>query len=58
MRLTRKNQSPLPGNGHEAVVKLLFEKGAELEPKDGSSGRTPLSWAAEKRARGGVEAAA
>jgi ankyrin repeat protein len=33
--------------GHEAVVKLLLEKGAELEAKD-SYGRTPLSWAAEK----------
>jgi ankyrin repeat protein len=33
------------GNGHEAVVKLLLEKGAELETKD-SSGRTPLSYAA------------
>jgi hypothetical protein len=55
MRLTRKNQSPLlraAAYGHEAMVKLLLENGAELEPKDGSSGRTPLSWAAEKRARG------
>ena len=33
-------------NGHEAVVKLLLEKGAELESKD-RDGRTPLSWAAE-----------
>jgi ankyrin repeat protein len=33
-------------NGHEAVVKLLLEKGAELEAKDRDS-RTPLSWAAE-----------
>jgi ankyrin repeat protein len=33
-------------NGHEAVVKLLLEKGAELETKD-KDGRTPLSWAAE-----------
>ena len=32
-------------NGHEAVVKLLLEKGAELEPKD-KDGRTPLWWAA------------
>ena len=31
--------------GHEAVVKLLLEKGAELDSKD-SRGRTPLSWAA------------
>jgi hypothetical protein len=29
-------------NGHEEVVELLLEKGAELE----SYGRTPLSWAA------------
>jgi ankyrin repeat protein len=34
-------------NGHEAVVKLLLEKGAELESKDNEHGRTPLSWAAE-----------
>ena len=32
-------------NGHEAVVKLLLEKGAELETKY-NNGRTPLSWAA------------
>jgi ankyrin repeat domain-containing protein 50 len=31
--------------GHEGVVKLLLEKGAELEAKDGE-GRTQLSWAA------------
>jgi ankyrin repeat protein len=38
-------------NGHEAVVKLLLEKGAELESKDifgRTRGRTPLSLAAEK----------
>jgi ankyrin repeat protein len=29
------------------VVKLLFEKGAELDPKDNDS-QTPLGWAAEK----------
>ena len=29
------------------MVKLLLEKGAELETKD-NDGRTPLSWAAEK----------
>jgi hypothetical protein len=33
------------GRGHEVAVKLLLEKGAELETKD-QSGRTPLSWAA------------
>ena len=33
-------------NGHEAVVKLLLEKGADLESRD-STGRTPLSRAAE-----------
>ena len=32
-------------NGHEAVVKLLLEKGAELETKN-TDGRTPLSYAA------------
>jgi ankyrin repeat protein len=35
--------------GHEAVVKLLLEKGAELETKDKEYGRTPLSWAAINR---------
>src|SRR5207302_1796321 len=33
-------------NGHEAVVKLLIEKGAELESKY-NYGQTPLLWAAE-----------
>jgi ankyrin repeat protein len=32
-------------NGHGAVVKLLLEKGAELEFKDKKYGRTPLLWA-------------
>jgi ankyrin repeat protein len=32
--------------GHEAVVKLLLEKGAELESEDKGNGRIPLSWAA------------
>ncbi|KAH7114765.1 hypothetical protein B0J13DRAFT_488099, partial [Dactylonectria estremocensis] len=33
--------------GHRVVVKLLLEKGAEIEAKDSEHGRTPLSWAAE-----------
>jgi ankyrin repeat protein len=33
-------------NGHEAVVKLLLEKSADVESKGHVSGRTPLSWAA------------
>ena len=32
--------------GNEAIVKLLVEKGAELESKD-NDGRTSLSWAVE-----------
>ena len=32
-------------NGHEAAMKLLREKGAELDSKD-KNGRTPLWWAA------------
>ncbi|CZR52360.1 related to 2-5A-dependent ribonuclease [Phialocephala subalpina] len=35
-------------NGHEAVVKLLLDNGAELETKDSRIGRTPLSCAAER----------
>jgi ankyrin repeat protein len=34
-------------SGHEAVVKLLLDNGAELETKDSLYGQTPLSWAAE-----------
>lgn len=34
-------------NGHEAVVELLLEKGADLESRN-NIGRTPLSLAAEK----------
>ena len=44
-RRIRKNQSSLPraaAGGHKAVVKLLLEKGAELEAKDTTNGRTPL----------------
>jgi hypothetical protein len=48
--LTRKTLSLLPKAaeyGHEEVVKLLLEKGADSESKDSKSGQTPLSWAAE-----------
>ena len=38
-------------------MKLLLEKGADVEPRI-ADGRTPLSWAARERARGGGEAAA
>jgi hypothetical protein len=53
-------QTPLSwaaGNGHEAVVKLLLEKGAELETKD-DNGRTPAVACCREWARGGGEAAA
>ena len=46
-RWIHKNKPSLPraaANGNKAVVKLLLEKGAELEAKDGYS-RTPLSCA-------------
>lgn len=32
-------------NGHEAIIKLLLEKGAEFDSKD-NNGRAPLSFAA------------
>jgi ankyrin repeat protein len=35
------------GNGHEAVVKLLLEKGAELETKD-LIYQTPLSYGLQR----------
>ena len=35
------------GNGHEAVVKLLFDTGKVDVDSKGSDGRTQLSWAAE-----------
>ncbi|KAF3056049.1 putative ankyrin repeat protein [Trichoderma lentiforme] len=38
--------------GHRAVVKLLVEKGADIEAKDNKYDQTPLLWAAE----GGYEA--
>ncbi|RYP92526.1 hypothetical protein DL770_001392 [Monosporascus sp. CRB-9-2] len=34
--------------GHEAVVQLLLEKGANIEAKDNEYDQTPLSWAAEE----------
>jgi ankyrin repeat protein len=34
-------------NGHQAAVKLLVDKGADLESKDEEYGRAPLSWATE-----------
>jgi hypothetical protein len=49
-KYTYKVRTPLSWaaeRGHEAVVKLLLEKGAELESKD-NDGHTPLSWAADK----------
>jgi ankyrin repeat protein len=35
------------GKGHEAVVKLLLDNGADLETKDTTYGQTPLWWATE-----------
>jgi hypothetical protein len=34
-------------NGHEAVMRLLLDKGADMESKDAEYSQTPLSWAAE-----------
>ncbi|PVH70389.1 hypothetical protein DL98DRAFT_389862, partial [Cadophora sp. DSE1049] len=44
-RFNRTLLSWAAGNGHEAVVKLLLESGAEVDCKD-KDGRTSLSWAA------------
>ncbi|RYP54117.1 hypothetical protein DL770_010970 [Monosporascus sp. CRB-9-2] len=33
-------------NGHLEVVKLLLDKGPEVDVKDKYGGQTPLSWAA------------
>ena len=38
--------------GHRAIVRLLLEKGADIEAKDSRFGRTPLLWAV----KGGHEA--
>jgi ankyrin repeat protein len=45
-RLDRTPLSWAAERGHEAVVKLLLEKGAELETRDKTHDRTPLLWAA------------
>ncbi|KAI0449474.1 hypothetical protein F5B21DRAFT_47833 [Xylaria acuta] len=41
--------------GHEAVVRLLLEKGADIESKDKGYDRTPLSWAAHQGHKGVVK---
>jgi hypothetical protein len=45
------------GNGHEAVVKLLLEKGVDVDfnSKDTKYGQTPLLWAARKGHKGVVK---
>ena len=45
-------------NGHEAVVKLLLEKGAELETQRLSIWSDAAVMGCRERARGGGEAAA
>ena len=42
-------------NGHQTVMRLLLDKGAELESKDKADGRTPLSWAAESGHKAAVK---
>ncbi|KAJ5152754.1 uncharacterized protein N7482_009232 [Penicillium canariense] len=46
-RVKRAPMSYAAEEGHEGVVRLLVEKGADIEARD-TSGRTALSWAAEK----------
>jgi len=41
--------------GHEAVVKLLLEKGAAIETTDIKYGQTPLTWATENGHEGVVK---
>jgi ankyrin repeat protein len=36
------------GYGHEAVMRLLLQKGADVDSKDKRNDRTPLSLAVEK----------
>src|SRR5436190_933809 len=45
--MARRRYRGLRRGGHEAVVKLLLEKGADLESKDDVDGGTPLWWAAK-----------
>jgi ankyrin repeat protein len=44
--IDKYSKSLATGSGRKAVVKLLLEKGAELEPKDDEYGVTPLWLAA------------
>ncbi len=46
-KVTRDPLNRAEENGHEAVVRLMLDKGIDVSPKN-ELGRTPLHWAARR----------